>query len=488
MINLRQKAISGVMWSATQNWGSRLISFLVLTGLARLLGPKAFGLIALASTFTAFVQIFLDQGFSAAVIQRAELEPEHLDTAFWTGLLLGGLLTLISVMLSGLVALLFQEPELGPVVRWLSLSFILRALSSTQEAVLRRNLLFRSLAIRTLVATLVGGLVGIVLALLGFGVWSLVVQQLTSSFIGAIVLWRVTAWRPGLKFSRSHFSELFSFGINLVGSQFFNFFNRRADDFLIGYFLGPIPLGYYTIAYRLIYVMTQLLTGVTQTVAFSVFSRLQATPQKMREAFYLATHFTSVISFPTFVGIAVTAPELIEALYGSRWEASIPVMQILAFIGLYQSISYFNDEIIIAAGKPNWHMTLKLLQAITLIIAFLLAVRFGIAAIALAYVISGYLLAPVPIIMAKRLIGVEVTIYLQQIIIPLGGAVVMGVSLWLFKFYIGQGWSIYLQIAAYVCLGILTYFLFLQITAPALVHRTGELLQSVRVKTNVTQP
>ena len=172
-MSLKQKAIKGVIWSAIESWGSRVISFIVFLLLARLLEPKTFGLVALSSVFFAFMQVFLDQGFSQAIIQRKEVDQEHLDTAFWTNISIALLLLGISVAGAGVIANLFKEPQLTPIIRWLSLSFVFGALNSVQSAILSRQLAFKTLSLRTLVATLAGGLVGIVMAFLGFvfGAW-----------------------------------------------------------------------------------------------------------------------------------------------------------------------------------------------------------------------------------------------------------------------------------------------------------------------------
>ena len=147
-MGLREKAAQGVLWSVIQKWGREAISFLFLVALTRLLGPEAFGLVALAAIFIEFLDIFLDQGLSAAVVQRADLEREHLDTAFWVSVFTGILLTVGSVAASDLLAAFFKEPRLAPVLKWLSVSFILHGLSSTQMAILQRELAFKSLAAR----------------------------------------------------------------------------------------------------------------------------------------------------------------------------------------------------------------------------------------------------------------------------------------------------------------------------------------------------
>lgn len=160
-MNLRQKAAKGIFWSIIQKWGRAAISIVTFVVLSRLLAPEAFGLVALATVFTVFIELFLDQGFGAAIVQRAEIDPEHLDTAFWINILTGLILTGSLIAASEYVATLFDQPRLASVLRWLSLSFIFSALSSTQVSILQRKLAFKNLAARSLAASTVGGVVGI---------------------------------------------------------------------------------------------------------------------------------------------------------------------------------------------------------------------------------------------------------------------------------------------------------------------------------------
>jgi O-antigen/teichoic acid export membrane protein len=479
-MNLRQKAAKGIVWSVIQKWGREAVSFLSFVALSRLLAPEAFGLVALASVFTAFVQIFLDQGLSAAIVQRADLEREHLDTAFWISVLTGILLTAGSIAGSGLVAAFFQEPRLASVLRWLSVSFILGALSSTQIAILQRELAFKSLAARSLVATIVGGIVGVSMAVAGFGVWSLVGQNLARALAAAIVLWRASDWRPGFRLSKNHFKELFVFGVSIVGNKILVFFNRRTDDFLIGYFLGATMLGYYTIGYRLLLVMIRLVTGITNSVAFPTFSRIQHKPGRMRRAFYSVTQYTSLIAFPVFIGLAALALELVPALFGEKWAPSVPVMQILALIGILQSVLVFNGSVIKASGKPSWQLGIMLLNSVCSVVGFLLVVRWGIVAVAASFVIVGYLLAPISYVAVRRLIQINFRAYLGQFVAPLSASLTMVVIIMGLKYVLkDQELNLYLQLSFYLTVGVLTYLLAIVLTARSLSRQVLELVSLV---------
>jgi O-antigen/teichoic acid export membrane protein len=423
--NLRQRAATGVFWSGLHSGGTQFFSLVVFLVLARLLEPSDFGRIALAGVFLAFVQIFLDQGFADAIVQREKVEKEHLDTAFWATMSVALVLVAVSVSAAGLFADAFEEPTLAPIIRVLSASFVLGALASVQQAILRRHLLQKSLAARSLAAAAVGGTTGVGMALLGFGIWSLVGQQLVGALTGVLVLWRVSDWRPGFQVSRRHLRELWSFGINIVGMNFLNFFNRRSDDLLIGYFLGPVALGYYSVGYKVLRMLSRLVTTISGEVVFPTFSRLQGQPERLRSAFYTATQLTGLVSIPIFVSVAVLAPGFVPAVFGEQWSPSIPVMQILAFIGILQSVFFFNRAVIMASGRPSWALALTAVSAVANVVAFSIAVRWGIVAVATAYVIRGYLLSPLPILAVHRLIGLSLKSYLGQYYGAALGATVM---------------------------------------------------------------
>lgn len=479
-MSLREKAAKGIVWSVIQKWGSEVFGFISFVALSRLLDPEAFGLVAMASVFTAFVQILVDQGFGAAIVQRTDLEREHLDTGFWTSVLTGILLTAGGIAASGLVAAFYQEPRLAPVLRWLSLSFIPVALSSTQVAILQRKLAFKSLAARSLAATLAGGFVAVGMALAGFGVWSLVGQNLVTGLAGAIVLWRASDWRPGFSLSKKHFKELFVFGVSIVGSRIMVFFSRRTDDLLIGYFLGPTMLGYYTIGYRLLLVMIRLFTGIINSVAFPTFSRIQHKPERMRRAFYKVTQYTSLLAFPVFTGLAVLAPELVPALFGEKWAPSVPIMQILALIGILQSVLVFSGSVMKASGKASWHLGIMLLNAVCNVIGFLLAVRWGIAALAASFVIVGYLLAPISYAAVRRLIRIDFRTYLWQFVAPLSASLIMVMAIVGVKYVLeDQELHLYLQLFIYITAGALTYLLVIILAARSLTRQVLELASLV---------
>jgi len=298
-----------------------------------------------------------------------------------------------------------------------------------------------------------------------------VYESLVSEISGAIVLWRVSDWRPGFRFSKKHYRQLFTFGMSIVGTRFLNFFNRRSDDLLIGFFLGTTALGYYTIAYRLLLMITRLLLNVINAVALPAFSRLQHDSEKMRQGFYTATQYSCLIAFPAFLGLSAIAPELIPALHGAQWGPSIPVLQVLGLSGILLSLFFFNNPVIVAAGKPSWQLVLTAVQAVASVIVFTVSVQWGIVAVAAGFMVRGYLTSPVSLWMLNKLIGVKPLVFVHQSVRPLVGSMVMVAAVYGVRQILGGWLSLYPLLAASVLLGMVLYVMTIILIAPELTRQ-----------------
>ena len=477
-MSIERKAAKGVLWSVIGGWGSQAISLIIFFLLARLLSPEAFGLLAMANVFWAFMNVFLDQGFAQALIQCRKLEPEHLDTAFWSNLVIGIVLASVSIASADFVANGFNQPQLTPILRCFSTLFIITSLSNVQKAILEREFAFKAIASRSLLGLLTSGVVGIAMALSGYGVWSLVGQRLTNEVVGSLVLWKASDWRPSFKFSKSHFNQLFNFGISLLALNFIGFFNNRGNDLLIGYYLGPVPLGYYTIARRVLDNLLQLLVRTTSQVALPTFSRLQDDLDQFRKVFYTATQLTSLIAFPVFLGVAVLSPEIISLLSGPQWQPSVPIIQILAFSGIVQSVSIFKGHILMAMGKPAWRLWQSLLSITLNIVGFVVAFQWGIAAVAIAYVIRRCLVFPIGQWAIHLLIHVSWQTYLKQFITPTIGALGMAISMLILRGVIVNWFdSEILTITTCSTLGSIIYLAMIKLSSPQLFQMLLELLK-----------
>lgn len=408
----QQEVASGLVWTLIGTWGRQAIDLGVFLILARLLEPADFGLVALAMVFVLLAQLVVDQGMGDALVQRREITPAAIDTAFWVAVLTGGLLTVTLFLAAGPISALLAAPGLQPILQVLSISFVVASLTTIQIAMLRRRLAFRSLSVRALVASAGGGIVGVAMALAGAGVWALVAQQIASAAFSVLTLWWVSPWRPSLRASRTEFGGLFRFGIHVVAGDVLTYLTRNVDNFLVGAVLGPATLGFYVVGYRILTATQAVLVQITRKMTFPVFSRLQGDPDRMRRAYNRVTRAAAAVILPGYIALAIVASELIVVLFGARWEQSGTVASVLLLIGPVVAVQALSVAMLNAVGRPDVAFRLRLLSTVVAVIGFVIGVRFGIVAVAAAYVVPGYLLLPVNLIWMRRHAGIDVGEYL----------------------------------------------------------------------------
>jgi O-antigen/teichoic acid export membrane protein len=425
---LQRRVARGLSWTVVELWGRQVLNLLVFVVLARLLVPADFGLVGLATVFVALAQVVVDQGLGDALIQRRQISRSHIDTAFWVAMLTGAVLTVIGLGAAGPIASLFGQPELAPILRVLSLTFVLAAFTSIQVALLRRELAFRTLAVRTLAGALGGGAIGIAMALLGFGAWALVGQLVGSAVLSAAMLWWVSPWRPGLHVSWAHFRELFTFGLHIVGSDLLTWLSRYTDNLLIGVFLGATPLGLYVVGYRLLEVSQSILVNVARKIAFPAFSRLQGDRERMLRAHLKMTRVASLTTFPAYIGLALIAPELTILVFGAQWSESGTIAAILLLSGPVLSLRTFNLSLLTAVGHPEIAFRFRLVTTVTNVAGFAIAVSFGLHAVAAAFVVGAYALMPLNLYWTRKYAGVAIWTYLGRLLRIVVATMVMALA------------------------------------------------------------
>ena len=465
--NLRKHAVRGVAWVALGNWGTQLSAFVVFVVLSRLLDARAFGLVALATVFIGLVQVIATQGLIDAIVQREEISELHLNTAFWMSIGISSLLAGGLVALSAPIADLLGEPDLAPVLMALSLLLPIGGAGLVQRAILSRRLDFRGVTLRQLAGTLIGSVVGVVAAIGGLGVWSLVAQNLANQIAGVLMVWTVTEWRPRLAFGKREFRDLFGFGISVVGFRLLNYLNRRADDFLIGTYLGPVPLGFYSVAYRVVTLLVEVSSSIIDSVAFPVFSRLQAETDRVRRAYFKATSFAALLAFPAFAGLVVIGPQLIPVVFGERWIASVPTVRVLAMFGLVQAMNYFNSTIIKSLGRPGWRMAIVAISATLNVTGFALAVNHGIVAVAVSLVVVSYGTLPLYYYAVNRLMPIGLGDYLRCVRGPALATIVMVAAVTGLQLLWGDRSEAGLLLAS-LFVGVISYGLAIRTIAPGL--------------------
>jgi PST family polysaccharide transporter len=333
------------------NWGQRGLATVVSLAIATIVGPRAYGVVAMALIYIAFMQLWLEQGISTAIIQRADLEPEHLDSAFWLNLGWCVLLAGISVAMSGWWAHVNHVHQLQMVITVLSLWLVLQGLTIVQQSILQRELKFKKLALRSNLASLFGAAAGIVLALKGFGVWAIVCQQLATSTVSVALLWTISNWTPRLRFSPSHARQLLGFSSQVFVGNLGVFVNRRVDALLLGIFFGPVAVGLYRLADRLIESVLALASRPVQLFSLPEFSRHQRSPEALRRSVYSCMRMTMLTTVPPMLVIAACSNFIVDAL-GSHWRPAAGALQLLALVGISKALILFTGPLLFAVAKP----------------------------------------------------------------------------------------------------------------------------------------
>ena len=375
--------------------------------LAHLLLPRDFGLAGMAIAFSGLAGVFSDLGLGMAVIQRKTLTDEDRSTVFWINTAGGAFLTLLGVALSPVVADFFSSPRVMPLFAVLSSSFLLAALGQTQAALLTREMSFRSLEVRTIIATLVGAAAAVALAITGFGPWAIIAQVVCTSGASTLMLWTVSPWRPRLVFSRSSFRTLGSFGFKTLLIRLLLYVNLNGDNLLIGRYIGSVALGVYAIAYNVMLLPTSRIIAPVRDVLYGAFVRLQDEPRRMGETWLRVNSLTASLLIPAFLGLLVTAPDFVPVVLGRRWDSAISVLELLSIAGAAQSLQAFHGQVYQALGLPGLFLRFMIFSSGVTFSAFVIGLHWGVAGVAGSFAVARTIVLITNTIQMSRLVQIS---------------------------------------------------------------------------------
>lgn len=453
--NLRERTISAMIWSSMGTFGTTIVNFVSNMVLARLLMPEDFGCIGMLQIFISVGDTFVTAGFGQALIQKKN--PTHLDysTVFIWNMVASVVLYFILFISAPAIGAFYKMPLLCSVLRVQSLNLILFAFIVVQNNQMRKLLMFKELSIRNIVAALSGTVVAVIMALFGFGVWSLVASSLVSGIASIFLLWNMSSWRPSLEFSWKSFRELFSFGGLIAISTIVEKVYNNIQGVIIGRWYSAIDMGYYSQAAKLEQVPNHALSQVVSQVSYPVFSQLQDSIPALRQGVRKNIRSLVFINFPLCLLLFVVASPLIHLLYGMKWDASIPYFRLLCISGMIYSTNAMNNNVVKALGKGNVFLFSQLLKrAIGLILIFIGATK-GIYGLLCAVIISSYLNFIINSVVNKRLIGYGFVSQIKDI----GGTLLVALFSTLISLFFGYCFSInqYVLLVIQVVLFCLSY-------------------------------
>jgi len=353
------------------NIGNQLTGTIVLLVIAALLGPKAFGTVALATVFLLFVQLFLEQGLTTTIIQRKTLTDRHLDAAFWAILATAAMLFFGTILLAGWWAEVNHARDLAGVLRVMSPIIFIQALTVVQQALLQRSLSFKALAIRANSASVIGGAVGIIAAFAGAGVWALVLQQLATQVIALVLLWAVSGWRPGLRFSRAAVVDLYGFSRSVFLGKAGTFVQSQLDSIIIGVSFGPVAVGLYRMALRIARTIVDAFSQPVALAALPAFSRLQDDQAKLDWTFRDSVGRSAGLVIPLAAGAAAVS-DLFFRLLGEEWSGAAAVLVVFAVLAAARSVNNLCGPLLQATGRPGVAAAMTWSLAAVNVVVFLL--------------------------------------------------------------------------------------------------------------------
>jgi O-antigen/teichoic acid export membrane protein len=415
MSSMRSRILSGLAWKVFSGGFRQIAQMAVAVILARLLTPHDYGLAAMVLVFSSLVIIFSDLALGAALVQRKELHERDRSTVFWTSTGVGFLFMLLGIALSWPVAAFYGEAEVQPLLAVLSIGFLVTALGTTQTALLNREMDFKNLELRLMAGTFAGAVIGIVLAANGYGAWAIIAQQLASAAASTVLLWALSPWHPRFMFSMQSLRDLSSFSLKVFGTRLVFYLNRNADNLLIGRFLGPAALGAYAVAYNVMLAPIQRITAPLVEVLFPAFSRIQEQRERIASLWLRAIRVVGTITIPGMVGLVLVAPEFVRVVLGDQWEAAVPVIQILAVVGLMQSLQGMNSGILQACNRAGLLLRCAILTVILSLVAFAIGMQWGIVGVAAAYAIASCIAEPYYAWQTMRTIGVTARAYVHNL-------------------------------------------------------------------------
>lgn len=453
---LKQATTKGLFWSSVERFSNQGVQFVFSIILARLLSPSDYGIIAMVTIFFAVAQSFVDSGFSNALVRKTDRVEEDLSTCFYFNIGVGIIAYIVLFLIAPLVANFYNQPILSPIIRITGLGVILNSLCVVQQALFTIKIDFKSQAKITLSATVISGIVGILLAYQGYGIWALVWQGVASSIVRMGLLWLMSKWRPRTGFSKSSFNYLFGYGSKLLASGLLDTIYNNIYPIVIGKFYNPAQLGNYSRALGWAQLPSANITSILQRVTFPVLSAIQDDSLRLQNSYRRLLKLSAFIVFPLMMGLAAMASPLIRVILTAKWDGCVLYLQILCFALMLYPIHAINLNLLQVKGRSDIFLRLEIIKKIIGVVILIITIPLGITAMCLGMVFSSIICLIVNTYYTSRFIDVGLLTQLKDLRIILINSLVMGGGIYILTSFIDiEG----LKLVMGIVIGFLLYFI-----------------------------
>ena len=405
MPTLKQKTISGLTWSFVDNFSQTGITFVISIVLARLIPPSEFGLIGLTGIFFAISMSFINSGFGTALVQKKACTNVDYSTVFYFNLAVGFLFYWILFFSAPAISRFFNEPQLIQIMQVLSIILVIDSLTIIQRTILIKQINFKLQTKISIVASIVSGIVGIIMAYRGFGVWSLVTRQICMQALNSSLLWIWNGWRPLLVFSKQSFSELFSFGYKLLLSGLIDTIFQNIYLMIIGRFYSAQELGFYTRAKHFQALPSENFTNIIGRVSFPVLVQMKDDKIALKRNYRILIKSTMFITFVSMMGMAAVAESMIIVLIGEPWRQSIIYLQMLCFVGMMFPLHALNLGMLTVQGRSDLFLGLEIIKKFLVVPVVIIGIFLGIKAMIAGMIVTTQLAYFINSYWSGRLIG-----------------------------------------------------------------------------------
>lgn len=379
--SLKNKTVKGTVWSTLERFSVQGIQFVVMILMARILTPGDYGLVGMIAIFIAVSQSFIDSGFSQALIRKQERTEVDNSTVFYFNIAVGLFLYLLLYVAAPFIADFYNEPQLTSITRVIGVSLIFNSLAVVQRALLTLKLDFKTQAKASLSGAIISGIVGIAMAYTGFGVWSIVFQQILNLGVVTLLLWVFSKWKPLWTYSWTSFRELFSFGSKLLASGLLDTIYRNVYLIIIGKVFKASDLGYYTRSHQFSDFASSNITGIFQRVSYPVLCTIQNDDERLANVYRRMLRVSAFVIFPLMIGLAAVSRPFIVTILTEKWLFSATLLVPLCFQGMWYPVHSINLNLLQVKGRSDLFLRLEIIKKILGIIVICCTLPFGLLAL-----------------------------------------------------------------------------------------------------------